>query len=211
MPHTSHLFMIKPKLGAITRPPLPEGFALRTYRSGDEVAWLRIIQAATGEAWAENAFDKCVLSDVAFREERLFFATHDSAPVGTAGAFQKLYHGDRTGYVHMVAVLPRFQRRGLGSALLCACLRYFVNQGWQEAVLDTDTSRLSAIRLYLAHGFLPFPENGDEVKSWRKVLRLLGRQDLAEHLEAPSEPGNEIRPPAARPRRAQRPRPRRRR
>jgi len=191
--------MFRPNLDAIPRALLPDGFELRTYRRGDEAAWLRIIRSATGDTWPEDAFDKCVLSDVAFREERLFFATRNGEPVGTAAAFQKLCHGERTGYVHMVAVLPRFQRRGLGSALLCHCLRYFARQGWRDAVLDTDTSRLPAIRLYLAHGFAPFPENGMELKSWQQLLPLLGRQDLVAKLEVRLEQQRERQSPASRP------------
>jgi len=208
MSQTSHLFMIRSHLGVFSRPVLPAGFELRTYQSGDEAAWLRMIRLATGEVWPEGAFDKCVRSDVAFREERLFFVTCNGEQVGTACAFQKLCHGDRTGYVHMIAVLPRFQRRGLGSALLCHCLRYFARQGWRDAVLDTDTSRLPAIRLYLAHGFMPFPENSMERKSWQQVLPLLGRQDLVAELEVHPEPQRKRRPPAKRARHPRRPPPR---
>jgi len=200
MSQTSHLFMIRSHLGAIPRCVLPSGFALRTYQRGDEAAWLRVIRSATGETWPEDAFDKCVLSDVAFREERLFFVTHDGELAGTAGAFQKLCHGAQTGYVHMVAVLPRFQRCGLGGALLCECLKYFARQGWRDAVLDTDTSRLPAIRLYLAHGFVPLPENNKELKSWQRVLPLSGRKDLVATLGVHVEPQRERQPTACRPR-----------
>ena len=93
--------------------------------------------------------------------------------VGTAGAFQKLWHGDHTGYVHMMGVLPEFQRRGLGTALLRRCLLYFREQGWRDAVLDTESARLPAIRLYLAHGFRPAPEVEGDVQRWREVLAKL--------------------------------------
>ena len=99
----------------------------------------------------------------------------DAACVATAGAFQNLLHGDRTGYVHMMAVLPEFRRRGLGAALLGRCLLYFREQGWRDAVLDTDVTRLPAIRLYLAHGFEPFPEVEADVEKWRTVLAVAGK------------------------------------
>ena len=139
---------------------------------------------------------------------------HESSPTRAqqvaraAGAFQKLCHGDRTGYVHMVAVLPRFQRRGLGSALLCQCLGYFARHGWRDAVLDTDTSRLPAIRLYLAHGFVPFPESNMERKSWEQMLPLLGRRDLVAKLEVRPELQRERQSPASRPKHPRRPPPR---
>ena len=82
----------------------------------------------------------------------------------------------------MMAVLPEFRRRGLGTALLRRCLIYFREQGWRDAVLDTEVSRPEAIRLYLANGFVPAPEIEEDVANWRAVLaRAMGEgtPDLA--------------------------------
>ena len=124
-----------------------------------------------------------MLSEESFRPERLFFAvTETGRPVATAGALQKLPHGDRTGYLHMMAVLPEFRRRGLGTALLRRCLVYFREQGWRDAALDTEVSRLEAIRLYLADGFVPAPEIEEDVRELaRRSPRGAGKSpDLAE-------------------------------
>lgn len=180
-----HLFMVRPDLEDVPAPDAPPGFRLRTWREGDEVQWLEIIRAAYGGEWSEDAFERCVRSDPAFRPERLFLATKGSEPellCGAAGAFQKLIHGEGTGYVHMLAVRPEFQRIGLGAALLRACLRYFRAQSWRNAVLDTGPHHAAAVRLYLGHGFLPFPETPDELRAWRALLGELGRADLAARL-----------------------------
>jgi ribosomal protein S18 acetylase RimI-like enzyme len=175
MPRIAHLFMRRADLDRVPEPVLPPGpFSLRTYRPGDEKAWLEIIRGAYGGEWGDDAFERCVRSDEAFLPERLFFVTWNGRPIGTAGAFQKLFHGDRTGYVHMMAVLPDFRKRGLGAALLNACLSYFSAQGWRDAVLDTESARVEAIRLYLRNGFSPFAEiPGDEAR-WADVLRRIG-------------------------------------
>ena len=117
-----HLFMARTHLREIPAAPLPAGCLARTYRSGDEIPWLALIRAAYGGEWGEDAFERCVRSDEAFRPERLLLAESAGRVVGAAGAFQKLLYGDRTGYVHMMAVSPDAQRRGLGAALLCRCL-----------------------------------------------------------------------------------------
>jgi len=143
-----------------------------------------------GGDWPEDAFQRHVLADASFRPERLLFIAQDGGPcVATAGAFQNLFHGDRTGYVHMMAVLPEFRRRGLGTALLRRCLLYFREQGWRDAVLDTDVTRLPAIRLYLANRFEPFPEVEADVEKWRAVLAALGMSGLSATLK----PGTPVR------------------
>lgn len=177
MPRPAHLFMRRADLDRIEQPALPPGpFLLRIYLPGDEEDWLRIVTEAYGCEWGEAAFERCIRTDESFLPERLFFVTWNGRPIGVVGAFQKLIHGANTGYIHMMAVLPEFQGRSIGSVLLCACLRYFKAQGWQDAVLDTEASRLEAIRLYLRHGFKPHPEiPGDEAR-WAEVLRQINER-----------------------------------
>jgi len=176
--------MVRSNLDHVPPPVLPERFSLRTHRAGDEAAWLQIIRLSYGGHWPDDAFQRHMLSEESFQPERLIFVTAETGrPVAAAGALQKLVHGDRTGYLHMMAVLPEFRRRGLGTALLGQCLTYFREQGWRNAVLDTEVSRPEAISLYLANGFVPAPEIEADVASWRTVLVARGRSDLAMRLE----------------------------
>ena len=185
MSQAPHLFMVRPSLDDVPPPILPENFSLRSCRAGDEAAWLDIIRRSYGGDWPDDAFQRHMLSEESFRPERLFFAVTDTGrPVATAGALKKLPHGDRTGYLHMLAVLPEFRRRGLGTALLRRCLVYFREQSWRDAVLDTEASRREAIRVYLAGGFVPAPEIEEDVTNWRAVLAAMGRPDLAEKQAA---------------------------
>ncbi|MGO8702453.1 MAG: GNAT family N-acetyltransferase [Candidatus Brocadiia bacterium] len=185
MSQALHLFMVRPSLDDVPAPILPENFSLRSCRAGDEAAWLDIIRRSYGGDWPDDAFQRHMLSEESFRPERLFFAVTDTGrPVATAGALKKLPHGDWTGYLHMLAVLPEFRRRGLGTALLRRCLVYFREQSWRDAVLDTEASRLEAIRVYLAGGFVPAPEIEEDVTNWRAVLAAMGRPDLAEKQAA---------------------------
>ena len=185
MSRRNHLFMVRPKLDGAPDAPLADGFAIRTYRPGDEMAWAAIVRAALDHTCDENAFAERIASDEEFLPERVFFALHGDRPVGSAAAFRKTYYGDRTGYVHMLAVLPAYHGMGLGAALLAACLDYFERRGWRDAVLDTDADRLPAIRLYLAFGFEPVPETPDEFALWKKALAALDRPDLAAGLKFP--------------------------
>jgi mycothiol synthase len=182
MPSRKHLFMLRPHLRGLPPPAPPPGVLLRPFRFGDESEWLDVVQAAYGGPWPVDTFDRCVRRDESFRPDRLFMALRAGRIVGVAGAFQKAIHGDATGYVHMMAVRPEEQRRGTGSALLCRCLERFCEEGRRNAALDTDASRLPAVRLYLGHGFLPFPETPEEMETWREVLAKLGRAEMAQRL-----------------------------
>lgn len=182
MPMRRHLFMVRPHLRQVPAPAPPEGVTLRSFRYGDEQEWLEVIQSAYGGTWAADTFERCVRSDEAFRPARLLMAVAGGRIVGVAGAFQKAIHGDRTGYIHMMAVRPEFQRKGIGGALVRGCLAYFRDQGWRDAVLDTDASRLGAVRLYLAHGFLPFAETPEEMATWRETLGEVGHAEMAQRL-----------------------------
>ena len=64
---------------------------------------------------ARRRLSAALLSEESFRPERLFFVvTETGRPVAAAGALKKLLHGDRTGYLHMLAVLPEFRGGGWG-------------------------------------------------------------------------------------------------
>ena len=183
MSRTAHLFMVRPSLDDVGPSTPPASFSLRSWSAGDEVAWLDIIRRSYGGHWPDDAFERHMLSEESFQPERLFFAvTENSRLVGAAAALQKLPHGDRTGYIHMMAVLPEFRRRGVGTALLRRCLLYFREQGWRSAVLETEASRPEAIALYLANGFLPAPEIEEDVANWRAILNAVKRPDLAMRL-----------------------------
>ena len=188
MTRKSHLFMVRPDLASLWSPCLPGGCTLRTYEPGDETAWLHIVRESLDATAGDDAFERRVRSDEEFLPERVFFALCRDRAVATASAFRKLAHGERTGYVHMLAVRPAFRGRGLGGAVLEACLHYFLEQGWNDAVLDTESTRTSAIRLYLAHGFQPFPETPQELDLWREVLVAEGRRDLAGRLRLRAGP-----------------------
>jgi len=180
--------MIRPDLESVPTALIGKGFAIRIFRPDDETAQAAIVRAALNAAPEEAAFSEYPASDDAFLSGRVFLALHGDRPVGWAAALRQMVYGEGTGYVGMLAVMPAYRRRGLGTALLAACLRYFKRRGWREAVLDTDSRRLPAIRLYLRFGFEPFPETREEFARWREILVLLGRPGLAARLKSPPRP-----------------------
>jgi ribosomal protein S18 acetylase RimI-like enzyme len=63
------------------------------------------------------------------------------------------------GEIHMVAVDPRYQGRGIGRRLTEVALEWIAEQGFATAMVETagDPGHAPARRLYESTGFTPFP------------------------------------------------------
>jgi ribosomal-protein-alanine N-acetyltransferase len=59
------------------------------------------------------------------------------------------------GHLRGMAVHPRFQRRGIATALLTAALNELRARGCRRVTLDTTDPLLGAVRFYESHGFQP--------------------------------------------------------
>jgi GNAT superfamily N-acetyltransferase len=81
----------------------------------------------------------------------------------------------RSGRVHWMAILPEFQGRGLGKALLSTICHRLRELGHERAYLHTSAARIPAIKLYLKFGFEPMIRNAEERAVWKEVLAGLPR------------------------------------
>lgn len=150
---------------------VPDGFELRTFRLGDESRWATLMTGAIG-VWDEESTAQKFLGDPGVNPEGIFFLTSDDHYVATA-TDKQLPESD-IGYLHMVAVAPRYRGRGLGRCISLAALLHMRERGCDEAVLDTDDFRLPAIRTYLALGFVPDMLAADHAERWRAISGELG-------------------------------------
>jgi len=182
--------MIRPHLRDIPEVPFPPGFRIRPMRLDEGGLWTDIWRDA------EPYFD---ISDDLFQREfgfdpqavpwRCFLIVDErGVAVGTISAwYDRNYRGQDYGRIHWVATRRAYQGKGLGRAGLSYALRALAR--WHDrAVLDTQTRRLLAIRLYLDFGFLPDLEPPGAVDAWREVQAQLKHpaleRALAEHVAA---------------------------
>ena len=80
--------------------------------------------------------------------------------MATAFAWQEEPHASE-GMLHWLAVLPEYQRCGLGRALALCVLRYHKEHGKTSVVLKTEAYRDAALKLYKDIGFVMCDDQGN--------------------------------------------------
>lgn len=131
--------------------PVPENYGLRTFGTGDEDTWIKIVRTSFERLFPVDIPEICQSND--FDPDGVFFLTYRNQAVGTV--YAKQMHGKnlKTGYVIALCVLPEHQGKKLGRLLVLHALHYFKSKGLQSAVLDVDEFNRAAVKTYLSLGF----------------------------------------------------------
>ncbi|STX44729.1 N-terminal GNAT family acetyltransferase [Legionella donaldsonii] len=79
----------------------------------------------------------------------IFLASLQEKPVGKA----HIRWQSDDAILSDIAILPAYQRQGLGSELLAWCINNSLSQGKTHLALDVETSNQGALDLYTRHGF----------------------------------------------------------
>jgi mycothiol synthase len=140
--------------------PVPEGYAIRAFRAGqDEAGFLAVNAAAFAghpeqggldrrgllERMAEDWFDPAGFL-VGERDGRIvgFHWTKVHPAAGGVPAY---------GEVYVIGVDPGSQGSGIGRAMLAAGLEHLRSRGLAEVVLYVEAANVGAVRLYESYGF----------------------------------------------------------
>jgi GNAT superfamily N-acetyltransferase len=175
----SQLRLEKDDLDNVPDIPLPEGYAIRTYRPGDEVGIARIYGACSLGEGTIDQVQQGILSAPCFKPERVFVAEHVSELVGTAAAWIDASCNDPSaGYLHMVGVLPEHRGKRLGAILTIAALRYSRSEGFTRQQIATDDWREAALRTYLDLGYYPLIRDDTHIARWAVVSDKLARPEI---------------------------------
>lgn len=176
--------MIRPHLLDIPQIPCPEGYGIRPMRLDEAGLWTDIERDA--EPYfpiADDLFWREFGSDPQAIQWRCFIVTDDrGVGVGTISAwYDRDYKGQDYGKVHWVAIRPAYQGKGLGKAALAYALNQLAR--WHDrAMLNTQTGRIPAIKLYLNFGFLPDLDPPGAVEAWRQVAGQIKHPTLERAL-----------------------------
>jgi mycothiol synthase len=183
MEYESQLQMIHRAPATVSRESVPGDFTVRTFQSGDEAAWTRIVNTTIdGDRTVDEARDE-LFHQPRFDPEGLFFAVRDEEVVGTACAWRDDPPAPEFGVLHMVGVLPNHRGHGLGAVLCRQVLQYFADANVPFVRLDTDDWRHPAIATYLQLGFEPLCRDASHESRWASVYEEIGREPPEEWLQ----------------------------
>ena len=171
---TPQLVMLRPDLAGLAPVTVPAGYAVRTFRDGDEAGWERVIAKSFNREANPNRFDPLMRGHKSFRPERVYFVVHGDEPVATASAWLMDPWPADTGFLHMVGVMPEHQGHRLGHWVSLAVLHHFVREERTRAVLQTDDFRVAAVKTYLKLGFVPFLIHENQRERWRNLFGVVG-------------------------------------
>lgn len=167
----------------------PAGYGYRCYRPGDEQTWIEIHQQADKTLeYSLQQFEK-EFSEARDRlhDSQYYIIGPDGNPVGTATAWmRKGPDGLENGLVHWVAIIPQMQGKGLAKPLMSTICHKFVQLGYNNARLVTDSARLPAISLYLKFGFIPEIHTEKEYSAWVDIMDRLGTKSLSARISQSS-------------------------
>ena len=153
---------------------VPQGYTLRTYRSGDEARFYEIMALAGWPGWDAEKL-KPVLAKLL--PEAWFLAVHAASGqivANAMGAHDPAELHPFGGALHWVAADPAHAGRGLGMAVCGAVTARLISAGYRDIRLYTDDWRLPALKIYLKLGYEPFLCAPGMAERWRVICDKLG-------------------------------------
>jgi ribosomal protein S18 acetylase RimI-like enzyme len=147
--------------GLVAAPSVPPGFAVRPLAGEAEMD--RRARASHAAFASSRPVDEHVARYRALMRAPVYDAAVDLVAVaadGQVAAFAICWLDDtnREGHFEPVGTHPRFRRRGLGRAVLCAGLQVMMARGMASATVCVERDNAAARGLYAALGFRPVHE-----------------------------------------------------
>jgi GNAT superfamily N-acetyltransferase len=164
--------MVREHLRAIPQYAPPAGYTFRPMQPTDGAVWVDIWRDAEPYFQiADDTFAQSFGADPALIAQRCFLLLDPTgAAAGTISAwFDATYRGREYGRIHWVAMRRAYQGSGLGKVLMTYAMNRLAH--WHDcAVLNTQSKRLGAIKLYLEFGFAPNLDLPGTPAVWAEIL-----------------------------------------
>ena len=174
--YSLQLEMVRPSsLGLVEVPSIPDGYALRQLRSGDEVPYDDLFHLAFAD---EDRFQETIARTLPggfFVVEHL--ASHElvASCVAMRGSSSPRHKAGQLGWL---VTDPSHTRKGLGTMVSASVTNRLVAEGCERPFLGTEDFRIAAILIYLNLGWRPHIYRDDMEPRWRSIYARLGREFL---------------------------------
>jgi mycothiol synthase len=145
--------------------PAPSGVTLRRYRyPEDNLPALNAFNSALADYYdfhpiSQTAWEREMAAPYS-RPDLSWVALSETAPgemIGFAGCqvneSANKQAGRPEGWIEGIGVIPAFQQRGVGKALLSRCLQSLRDQNLEFALADVDSESIPAVALFRRAGF----------------------------------------------------------
>ena len=144
--------------GALPNERLPDGFALRSFRTGYDTQALTDIQnVAFADSWgfSPNTVEQIEarIASKSTTPEGILFVTQGDETAAYNWTARPAGSGGKLGRIAMTGVHPAYRRMGLSRPTILAGMRWLTSQGVELIELEMDSSNLSAARVYESLGF----------------------------------------------------------
>lgn len=151
------LLQMKRPLGHETRPEVPEGWSIRSFRPADAQGVVATNAAAFAHHPEQGKLTVAEFEDLTrqpwFSPDGLLVATATSGD-DIAGFHWTKRHDATTGEVYVLAVHPNESGHGLGRLLLEAGLAHLESIGCAEVMLFVEASESRVVELYRSASFV---------------------------------------------------------
>ena len=149
-------------------PILPKGFVLRVAEPTDEPALASLLEKAFEDStWTTERVRRTLTEAENVSKVFVIAIENEIAATASCRLLPDIFPG--SGYVHYVAADQNHAGKGLGFCATLATLREFAANGLEDAVLETDDHRFSAIKTYRRLGFEPVFRDESHVERWKKI------------------------------------------
>ncbi len=155
--------MRRPLLAAIPEQSIANDFSLRPFNlTTDLEDWLECNAAAFAEhpeqgGWTERDI-QLRMTEEWFDAQGFMVANHNNRMIGfywtKVHDFAHLSSAEPVGEIYICGVIPEFQGKGIGSALVVTALKYLRKIGMTSAMLYVDTRDAKTVKLYEKLGFV---------------------------------------------------------
>ena len=153
----------------IPQSALPEGYTMRTYRSGDETGFFTLMASVGWTGWDEDKLHPWLHRIL---PEGWFMLVDESSGeiIGSCMAtHDHTWQVPFCGEVGWTAVHPDHQGQGLGKIIIGAVVNRFLDAGYRTIHLYTEHWRHAAIMAYLQLGLIPYLDLPESIELWREI------------------------------------------